>query len=131
MRVILLKGARIKGAAVNLLVVFRLAVLAACSIFSSVSTAQLYETPETRRQKEEAQTKAVDAAQRSRAPKAPTLEEKKAEAMEYVGKKFTFHPNPSAKERIRFYERLPSSSHSQDPNNLFTLLAVTSFVVRG
>ena len=111
--------------------VLRLLVAVISAVFSLVSTAQLYDTPESRRQKEEVERKALDEAKRNSEPKKPTLEEKKAEAMEYLGKKFQFHPNPSASDRIRFYERIPPSSHSQDPSYLFTPLTVTTFVVRG
>ena len=93
--------------------------------------AQQYDTPETRRQREKTEKRAQEQAKRDAVPKKPSLEQKKTEAMEYLGKRFQYAPNPSASDRIRFYEKIPPSSHSQDPNFLFTPLNVTSFVVRG
>ena len=107
-------------------------LIAVCAVLScSISSAQMYDTPEVRRQREEAQRSAEEQAKRDAKPKKPSLDQKKAEAMEYLGKRFQFAPNPSASNRIRFYERIPPSSQSQDPNFLFTPLTVVSFVVRG
>jgi hypothetical protein len=107
-------------------------LLAACAaLLSRIGSAQPYDTPETRRQRADAEKRAQEQAKRNEEPKKPSLEQKKAEAMEYLGKRFQYVPNPSASNRIRFYERIPPSSHSQDPSYLFTPLSVSSFVVRG
>jgi len=107
-------------------------LLATCTaLLSPIVSAQPYDTPETRRQRADAEKRAQEQAKRDKEPKKPSLEQKKAEAMEYLGKRFQYVPNPSASNRIRFYERIPPSSHSQDPNYLFTPLSVASFVVRG
>lgn len=97
----------------------------------SISKAQVYDTPETRRQRAEAQKRAEEQAKRDAESNRQSLEQKKAEAMEYLGKRFHYAPNPSASDRIRFYEKIPPSSHSQDPNFLFTPLNATTFIVRG
>lgn len=106
-----------------------LLVTLSCSIVS----AQLYETAETRKLKAESQLRADDLKKKEAAqqPVKPSLQQKEAQAKEYLGKVFWFLPNPSARDRIRFYERIPVSSHSLDPNYLFTPLVATSFVVTG
>lgn len=110
---------------------FITASLIAClALWPAVSIAQLYDTPETRARAEAQKREQVKANQKPE-PTRPILEAKKAEAMEYVGKTFQYFPNPAADYRIRFYEKIPSSSHSQDPNLLFTPLTNTTFVVRG
>lgn len=95
--------------------------------------AQQYDTPETRRLRAEAalqanaQKKESDANQQAE----PSIQKKEAQAKEYLGKTFWFLPNPVASKRLRFYERVPSSSHSLEPSLLFTPLTATSFVVTG
>jgi len=61
----------------------------------------------------------------------PSLEEKLAQAREYVGKTLWYLPNPSAGPRLRFYETIPTSSYSEDPKVLFRPRTITSFVVTG
>ncbi len=95
------------------------------------TSAQPYDTAETRRQRADAEKRAQEQSKRDKEPKKPSLEQKKAEAMEYLDKRFQYVPNPSASDRIRFYEKIPPSSFSQDPNYLFTPLSVSGFVVRG
>jgi len=99
----------------------------------SVGNAQLYENQQTRKQADEAQRHAEE--QRKKAEtdrqKNPSLEQKEAEALEYVGRSFLYQPNVDAYRRIRFYERVPSSSHSSEPKDIFTPLTTTSFVVTG
>ncbi len=116
----------------------KLVVLCLLGAFAAMASltceAQLYETPETRRQQAEAlrqeqEQKKREATAKRSAP--PNLEQKRAEAEEYIGKTFWYLPNPNARKRVRFYEKVPPSSHSQDPNFLFTPLTITSFVVTG
>ncbi len=110
--------------------VFTFSVPLACSI----SYAQLYDTPESRRQRVEAQKKAQEQKKDEADEKQTTktrLEQKELEAKKYLGKTFWYLPNPLAWQRIRFFERIPPNSHSQDPNFLFTPLSITSFVVTG
>jgi hypothetical protein len=95
----------------------------------TASIAQLYDTPESRKQKAEAAKRAQQDEVRAKDPAKRTLAPKEAEATGYVGKTFWYLPNPSANNRLRFYEKIPSSSHSQDPNVIFTPLTITSFVV--
>jgi hypothetical protein len=95
--------------------------------------AQLYETPETRRQATEAQRK-VEAAKREELEaqaSGPTLQQKEAEAMLFVGKTYAFVPDRDAQKPIFFFDRLPPSSHSQDPEFLLRPLSMTYFVVIG
>ena len=114
----------------NLLAV-RFLIAACIALSSPITSAQLYDTPETRKQRAEDEKRAQEQSRKSEVPKKLSLEQKKAEAMEYLGKRFQYSPNPSASNRIRFYEKIPPSSHSQDPNYIFAPLSVTSFVVRG
>lgn len=96
--------------------------------------AQPYDTPETRRQQAEVQRQAAEQKKReanSKLSAKPSPEQKEAEAKEYIGKTFWYLPSPRAGKRLRFYERIPPSSHSQDPNFLFAPLTITSFVVTG
>ena len=112
----------------------RLALAAFTALSCAVCQAQLYETPETRRQQVELQRQAQEAKRREEEAKrlaTPTLEEKEAQAREYIGKTFWYLPNPSAKNMVRFYDRIPPSSHSQEPAFLFAPLTITSFVVTG
>ena len=109
----------------------RLLIAACTALLSPIIGAQLYDTPETRRQRADAEERAQEQSKRDKEPEKPSLERKKAEAMEYLGKRFQYVPNPSASDRIRFYEKIPPSSHSQDPHYLFTPLSAISFVVRG
>lgn len=112
-------------------IVIKRKILAAFLIASSTASAQLYDTPETRRQRADAERKAQE--QRdgaaARAQGAQLNQSKEAIAQSYVGKTFSYTPNPGARRRIRFYETVPPSSHSTDPNLVFTPLAATKFVV--
>lgn len=103
------------------------------ALFCSMSNAQQYDTPETRKQKIEADIQAEEQKKtaNTRQPDTSILQQKEAEAKEYLGKLFWYLPNPAANSRIRFYERLPASSHSANPNVIFTPLITTSFVVTG
>lgn len=117
---------------ISRLAIFSFAAFATLSC--SICSAQIYDTPETRRQQAEAQRQAEEQKKREANEKQstkPSLEQKEAEAKEYVGKTFWYLPSPRAGKRLRFYERIPPSSHSQDPNFLFTPLTIMSFVVTG
>ena len=110
-------------------------VFAACAALSfSIASAQVHETPEAARLQAEAQRWAQEQKKREadtmRSAKR-SLQEKEAEAKEYVGKTIWYLPNASASERVRFYKSIPPSSLSQDPKFLFTPLTKTSFVVTG
>lgn len=109
------------------------AFVAIVALFCSMSSAQQYDTPETRKLKTEAdiQVEEQKKMMSARQPDASIVPQKEAEAKEYLGKIFWYLPNPAANSRIRFYERLPASSHSADPNVIFTPLTTTSFVVTG
>lgn len=103
------------------------------ALFCSMSSAQQYDTPETRKQNTEAHIQADEQKNTANARQTDTsiLQKKEAEAKEYLEKMFWYLPNPEANSRIRFYEKLPASSHSADPNVIFTPLIITSFVVTG
>lgn len=99
----------------------------------SISNAQQYDTPEIRRLKAEAERLAEEENKKasSKHPEIPSLQQKEAEAKEYLGKTFFYLPNPAASKRIRFFEKIPTSSYSSDPDLLFTPVTTTSFVVTG
>jgi fused signal recognition particle receptor len=102
------------------------------ALFCSICNAQLYETPESRRQQIEAEKKAQQQRQEDAKQSAKlSLEQKEVEAKGYIGKTFWYLPNKLARDRIRFYDKVPVSSVSLDPNFIFTPLTVTSFVVTG
>lgn len=106
-------------------------LIAGCAAVSvTMSGAQTYDTPGARLEREQKKL-ADDLAKKNERPKEPSLEQKKSEAMEYLGRIFKFTPNPTAFNRISFYDRIPLSSRSQDPKVLFTPVVVTNFVVRG
>ena len=97
------------------------------------ASAQLYETPESRKQAAERQGQAKDVQREAQSTQAATqsIEAKEAEALEYVGKTFVYVPDPNAQSRVFFFERMPTSSFSRDPNVQFTPLTMTTFVVTG
>ncbi|MDP1990505.1 MAG: cell envelope integrity protein TolA [Syntrophales bacterium] len=99
----------------------------------SLSSAQMYDSVESRRQKAEALKQAEELVRQNQKSdlQGSILWQKEADAKEFVGKRFWYVPNPSADNRIRFYETIPPSSYSEDPNLLFTPLSTTSFVVTG
>lgn len=103
------------------------------AVFCSMCSAQQYDAPDTRKQKSETHIQVEDQKKTAnqRQPDTSLFTQKEAEAKEYLGKIFWYLPNPAANSRIRFYERLPASSHSADPNIIFTPLTTTSFVVTG
>lgn len=99
----------------------------------SLSSAQMYDTSENRRQKAEALKQAEEQAHQNLKMdlKELSFQEKEGTAKEFVGKRFWYVPKPIAANRIRFYETIPPSSYSEDSNLLFTPLSTTSFVVTG
>jgi hypothetical protein len=112
---------------------FRTALLTVVVLSCTTGIAQQYDTPETRRLKAEALLQAGTQKKESveNRQTEPSIQQKEAQAKEYVGKTFWYLPNPSARKRLRFYEGIPSSSHSLEPSLLFTPLTTTSFVVTG
>ena len=113
-------------------VLFRTLPAIFAALTCTLGSAQLYETPESRRQAAEARKQAEETQRKGQTPAlARGLQEKEAEAMEYVGKTYVYVPDPNAKTRVLFYEKLPPSSYSQDPEFLFTPLTTTTFVVTG
>ncbi len=103
------------------------------ALVSSVVIAQQYDTPETRRQKAEDSRQSTQQKSGVHAGhlEVSNLQRKQVEAQAYIGKEFWYMPNPTANSRIRFYEKVPPSSHSADPDIIFTPLSVTRFVVTG
>lgn len=114
-------------------VLFRTLLAIFAVLACTLGSAQIYETPETRRQAAEARKQAEETQQKGQSTQALVrgLQEKEAEAMAYVGKTYVYVPDPNAKTRVLFFERIPPSSYSQDPEFLFTPLTTTTFVVTG
>lgn len=112
------------------LIIFAVAAFATLSC--SICEAQIYETPETRRQQAEAQRQEQEQKKKEAEQLAKrSLEKKEAQAEGYVGKAFWYLPSATPGRRLSFYEKIPPSSHSEDPNFLFRPLTKTSFVVTG
>ena len=111
--------------------VMRYVVAAIAMLACTWSIAQLYDTPETRRQTEEArrQMEAKEQEVADAKPKMRSIRDKEIEAKAYIGKTYWYMPNPNAKPRVFFFEEVPPSSFSQDPKIQFTPLTNNSFVV--